>query len=413
MAITPTLASEFVANTPDLVLEILKASTGDASLAPRLTSKLFKEAFDFHHARLYAKYDQSPLISRYLVKFPTESNSSKIKSVKLAELALTRSLASAPALSIEKAAELEEARNLIEFYDEIKSRAAVLTLVPVADLELPVLGENLIENANQARLWLSSHQEILDQFTFIDLSNRELTSVPKEISLLRNVEEIILSFNKIVKFPQELLSLSRLRDLELFHNELRFIPDEIPLLQSLEKLSLGQNKIESLPDSITTMHHVRELDVSRNRITALPENLSSMKHLREFHAASNLITELPADMGNMHGLLRLDLSNNLIVIIPDDFCEMASIEYLNLSRNYLTGLPDNFGNLSYLNRLNLSFNLFTELPVSVWEKAKYLEGFKLFSNPLDLALIAPEFHQYIDGVIEKATVPKTLDFSEL
>ena len=58
----------------------------------------------------------------------------------------------------------------------------------------------------------------------LDLSNRELSYIPKEVFTMRNLEELDLSDNKIVLIEPEIKELLKLKVLNLENNALSELP---------------------------------------------------------------------------------------------------------------------------------------------------------------------------------------------
>jgi Leucine-rich repeat (LRR) protein len=59
----------------------------------------------------------------------------------------------------------------------------------------------------------------------LDLSNRELTYIPKEVFSMRTLEELDLSNNKIVSIEPEIKDMLRLKVLNLENNGIAELPE--------------------------------------------------------------------------------------------------------------------------------------------------------------------------------------------
>ena len=86
----------------------------------------------------------------------------------------------------------------------------------------------------------------------LNLHDKNLTSIPPEIGLLKNLEELYLSYNQLV---------------------------EIPKVKSLEVLWLMGNQLYTLPDTIYTLPYLRDLIVFENRMKNVSEKLFNMPRL--------------------------------------------------------------------------------------------------------------------------------------
>ncbi|WP_082292438.1 leucine-rich repeat domain-containing protein [Leptospira noguchii] len=75
-----------------------------------------------------------------------------------------------------------------------------------------------------------------------DLSpNEQLTTLPKEIGKLKNLQELDLIGNQLTTLPKEIGNLQKLQYLDLAHNQLTTLPKEIGKLKKLNVLDLTGN----------------------------------------------------------------------------------------------------------------------------------------------------------------------------
>jgi Leucine-rich repeat (LRR) protein len=76
----------------------------------------------------------------------------------------------------------------------------------------------------------------------LDLSNRSLSSLPKEVSKLTKLNTIDLQNNNFSTFPSELLNLNSIIRIDLSNNNLSSIPDDVIIkLPSLQTINLNGN----------------------------------------------------------------------------------------------------------------------------------------------------------------------------
>ena len=59
-------------------------------------------------------------------------------------------------------------------------------------------------------------------------------------------------------------------DLDLSNRELSFIPKELFSMRNVERLNLSHNKLEYIEASITELYKLKELDLSNNMLTEIP-----------------------------------------------------------------------------------------------------------------------------------------------
>jgi hypothetical protein len=136
----------------------------------------------------------------------------------------------------------EEAEDWIRFYDRLPF-----------DFK-PTFQGTPLEQAQEIVTWLQGPgNEAVLGCTSLDLSEAELSSYPRLLSLFRNLE-----------------------NLDLTMNQLRTIPPEIAQLQALECLVLDDNALTMLPPEIRELHLLEELHIANNQLTAFPEQILQM-----------------------------------------------------------------------------------------------------------------------------------------
>jgi internalin A len=246
--------------------------------------------------------------------------------------------------------------------------------------------------------------------TTLDLSNRNLTSLPAEVTELTNLTSLDLSNNQLTNVPFELTRLMNLTSLSMRGNQLRSVPDEIMRLTNLTSLSLRDNELTSMPPEITRLTNLRSLDLGFNRLTSLPVQLTQLTtlttldlsgnqltslpdiirltNLTRMFLSGNQLTSLPANIMLLTNLTRLDLGFNRLTELQVEITRLTNLISLDLNRNELTNLPAEIGRLTNLRRLLLSRNQLTSLPSEIREltnlKSLSLSRNQLTGLPADL-----------------------------
>lgn len=102
--------------------------------------------------------------------------------------------------------------------------------------------------------WLSIDE--IYKLKKLELPEKQLTTLPKQISYLTNLQDMNLYQNKLSYLPKEIGKLTNLQYLGLTCNNLLAIPKEISQLVKLNYLEIYGNKLHSLPPEIRTLPHV-------------------------------------------------------------------------------------------------------------------------------------------------------------
>jgi len=103
--------------------------------------------------------------------------------------------------------------------------------------------------------------------------------------------------NEVIKQIDKICNLRNLRQLDLSNNELTELPRRISKLKKLQYLNLGQNNLTALPDEICNLTNLSHLYLSNNELTKLPEKIGKLKKLKSLLLSGNVFSErLPASL---------------------------------------------------------------------------------------------------------------------
>ena len=149
------------------------------------------------------------------------------------------------------------------------------------------------EAADRMKAWLTA----ADPKQPLDLSNLNLTKLPKNLSTLTSLRQLNVSQNKLESLPI-LVNLSSLVSLNVSNNQL---PKLRTLPNSLTHLNASNNNITEVTNLPSKLAH---LNVSNNQLPKLRTLPKSLTHLL---ASNNNITEVP----NLPpDIVTINLSNN-------------------------------------------------------------------------------------------------------
>ncbi|KAM5235937.1 leucine-rich repeat-containing protein 18 [Ctenodactylus gundi] len=144
-----------------------------------------------------------------------------------------------------------------------------------------------------------------------------------------------LSKMGITTFPKCILRLSDVDELDLSRNFIRKLPDSISKFQNLRWLDLHSNYIDRLPESIGQMTTLHYLNVSNNRLTTngLPMELKLLKNIRSMNLGLNHLDSVPTTLGALKELHEVGLNDNLLTTIPKSIATLPKLKKLNTKRN--------------------------------------------------------------------------------
>ncbi|WP_440955314.1 COR domain-containing protein [Methanosarcina sp. Mfa9] len=217
--------------------------------------------------------------------------------------------------------------------------------------------------------------------TVLDLSNRNLTSLPPEISELEHLTKLNISNNQLTLLPSEFKELKNLRALFISGNQLTSLSPEITELKNLSALYMSRNQLTSLPSEITELKNLKAIDISGNLLNSLPPEITELKNLTKLDICGNQLTFLPPEITELKNLTKLYMSNNLLTFLPSEIVELNNLTILYLDDNQLTSLPPKISGLKNLTILYLDNNQLTSLPSEI-SGLKNLTELSLHNNQL-------------------------------
>src|SRR5271156_5303183 len=95
-------------------------------------------------------------------------------------------------------------------------------------------------------------------FGVLNVSYKQLQTVPKELGQLASLQELSLSNNQLQTIPKELGQLASLQTLDLYRNRLQTVPKELGQLASLQQLYLHNNQLQTIPKELGHLASLQE-----------------------------------------------------------------------------------------------------------------------------------------------------------
>ena len=153
--------------------------------------------------------------------------------------------------------------------------------------------------------------------TELDLSNKNLTTLPPEIGQLVNLQSLDLSSNQLSSLLPEIVQLVNLQSLDLSSNQLSSLSPEIVQLVNLQSLKLHFNQLSSLPGEIVQLVNLQSLYLSGNQLSSLPGEFVQLVNLQSLYLSFNQLSSLPGEFVQLVNLKKLDLRGNPLPIPPE------------------------------------------------------------------------------------------------
>ena len=188
------------------------------------------------------------------------------------------------------------------------------------------------------------------QRPFLNLSNRKLRELPKEIGQFRALEQLDLSANQLQSLPEELAELPYLHSLSLNTNRLEEFPCFLGRLRNLQQLFLGINKIKTLPKTAEGFQSLRNLQLFDNQLEEVSFSFFQAEDFGTLNLSRNPLRRLSLfGQGQLGQLRKLELSGTELDQLPADIGCLYSLTHLDLSYNpHLEELPERFVQLERL-----------------------------------------------------------------
>ena len=197
--------------------------------------------------------------------------------------------------------------------------------------ELDLSGKNLTYIDSNIKYFVNLHILKLR-------NNGMIKEISKEISYLKQLKYLILSFNQIKEIPKEICYSTQLEGLNLSFNRIKEIPKEIRYSTQLEELNLSDNQIKEIPKEIQYLTRLHTLNLFNNQIKEIPKEIGFLTQLIKLNLSNNQIKEIPKEIGYLTQVQILDLCSNQIKELPLEIINLRNIVYFNYHLNPIENL---------------------------------------------------------------------------
>ncbi|TGN14072.1 leucine-rich repeat domain-containing protein [Leptospira ilyithenensis] len=145
----------------------------------------------------------------------------------------------------------------------------------------------------------------------INLSQKEIGSLPASIAKLEAVEELTLQYDSITAIPTELGSLTNIRILNLSGNSFSELPESSVNLQKLETLLLGRTDIAKIPGFLSQLKNLKTLALDETKISLTEEDIEILSQIPNLEILDitlcKKITKLPKNISKLSHLKELQM----------------------------------------------------------------------------------------------------------
>ncbi|RNF10803.1 lipoprotein [Trypanosoma rangeli] len=221
----------------------------------------------------------------------------------------------------------------------------------------------------------------------LHLSDNNLYTLGKEMTLLTDIEELYIDNNRFERVPSVLSFMEKLRLLNASMNPLgkhTLSLEVLPHIKNLVHLTLRSCSLSVIPSCLLRCAVLKELDLSDNPNLQLAElklsNLSALQVLRIANCGIN--GEIPAGVKEMTTLLTLDISSNSFNFDAPEFFGRNlphTLTELHLRRMRLVAVPQVIVELHKLSSLDLAENALETLDVLAGRLVRKLSLFNISS----------------------------------
>lgn len=184
--------------------------------------------------------------------------------------------------------------------------------------------------------------------------SENLTSFPTEIFDLADSLEILdLSNNQLSTLPKEMFRFKKLKIAFFSNNNFKVLPNVFKECSELYMLGFKANKIEVFEEDILPLS-IRWLILTDNKLKTLPNSIGKLTELQKFPLAGNELSSLPQTMQACSNVELIRLSANNLKEIPLWLLELPKLSWLAFSGNPCShAKPREFKEIEY-KRLQIS-----------------------------------------------------------
>jgi len=202
-----------------------------------------------------------------------------------------------------------------------------------------------------------------------DKYNLDEDVFPRNRYKLQDLSKLDISNKNINELPKEIGKLTSLRVLDMSDNNIKHLPDEIYQLKNLFLLSFTNNSISDISENIVNLKKLLHFFACNNNIASLPKNFFKLKQLNTLCLHGNRFTSLSDDIGYLTQLSSLTISNNEIKMLPLSIVKLQNLSSIYIENTKITNIPIELLKIIKLEELGINDDLFSFISKNI----KYLD----------------------------------------
>ncbi|THF99170.1 hypothetical protein TEA_010621 [Camellia sinensis var. sinensis] len=200
----------------------------------------------------------------------------------------------------------------------------------------------------------------------LDLSYTAIESLPKSISKLENLHQLLLRDCRELEYVPSLEKLKALEHFELTCSQIVEVPQGTGELVNLRKLVLCKNRNIKYVPSLERLKALEHFELTDSQIVEVPQGIGELVNLRKLVLRENRNIKYVPSLERPKALEHFALTGSQIKEVPQGIEELVNLRKLELSDNDILGMSPCW-KLCRLTQLHYLEILFTEVEVSAEE----------------------------------------------
>jgi Leucine-rich repeat (LRR) protein len=156
----------------------------------------------------------------------------------------------------------------------------------------------------------------------IDLSGQNIHFIPPEVWNTTDCNCLYLTDNYITSLPPQIGLLQNLEELDLSNNfTLDTLPEELQILMNLTYLNLGQTGFKTFPEVVFKISNLKTLTFLGNTLPTLPDGVEQARNLEKLYLTDIQLESISPEIAKLQNLQVLDMSYNPALMDNLDWVE--------------------------------------------------------------------------------------------